>query len=101
LQQTWVHHTIAWYGFLFDLLVIPLLFWRRTRIFIFIAAIFFHLFNSFIFHIGIFPYLALAFTIFFFPSRSVNKLFLRGKKAYYEANEIIIPSYRKLLLFLF
>ena len=101
LQQTWVHHTIAWYGFLFDLLVIPLLFWRRTRIFIFIAAIFFHLFNSFIFHIGIFPYLALALAIFFFPTRSVNKLFFRGKKPYYEANEIIVPSYKKPLLIIF
>ncbi len=101
LQQTWVHYTIAWYGFLFDLLVIPLLLWRRTRWLVFIAAIFFHLFNSFIFHIGIFPYLALAFTIFFFPRRSVNKLFLRGKKAYYDANEIIIPSYKKPFLILF
>lgn len=101
LQQSWVHYTIAWYGFLFDLLVIPLLFWRRTRIFIFIAAIFFHLFNSFIFHIGIFPYLALALTIFFFPTRSVNKLFFRGKKPYYEENEIIVPSYKKPLLIIF
>lgn len=101
LQQSWVHYTIAWYGFLFDLLVIPLLFWRRTRIFIFIAAIFFHLFNSFIFHIGIFPYLALALTIFFFPTRSVNKLFFLGKKPYYEENEIIVPSYKKPLLVIF
>ncbi|MEP6261514.1 MAG: HTTM domain-containing protein [Gillisia sp.] len=101
LQQTWVHYTIAWYGFLFDLLVIPLLFWRRTRIFIFIAAIFFHLFNSFIFHIGIFPYLALALAIFFFPTRSVNKLFFRGKKPYYEAKEILVPSYKKPLLIIF
>ena len=101
LQHSWVHYTIAWYGLLFDLLVIPLLFWRRTRIFIFIAAIFFHLFNSFIFHIGIFPYLALALTIFFFPTRSVNKLFFRGKKPYYEENEIIVPSYKKPLLIIF
>ncbi len=101
LQQTWVHYTIAWYGFLFDLLVIPLLLWKRTRLLVFIAAVFFHLFNSFIFHIGIFPYLALALAIFFFPRRSVNKLFLRGKKPYYESNEIIVPSYKKPLLIIF
>ena len=101
LQQTWVHYTIAWYGFLFDLLVIPLLLWRRTRWLVFIAAIFFHLFNSFIFHIGIFPYLALALAIFFFPTRGVNTLFLRGKKPYYEGNEIIVPAYKKPLHFIF
>src|SRR5690606_28487222 len=56
LQQSWVHFSIVWFGFLFDLLVIPLLLWKKTRIFVFVAGIFFHLFNSFIFHIGIFPY---------------------------------------------
>ena len=100
LQQQWVHYSIVYFGFLFDLLIIPLLLWRKTRIFAFVAAIFFHLFNSFIFHIGIFPYLALAFTLFFFPSEKINKWFLLNKKEYYIQNEIIIPSYRKPLLVL-
>jgi len=100
LQQQWVHYSIASFGLLFDLLIIPLLLWRKTRIFVFVAAIFFHLFNSFIFHIGIFPYLALAFTLFFFPSEKINKWFLRNKKEFYNLNEIIIPSFRKPLLLL-
>lgn len=98
LQQQWVHYSIASFGLLFDLLVIPLLLWKKTRIFVFVVAIFFHLFNSFIFHIGIFPYLALAIALFFFPSEKINKWFLRNKKEYYNLNEIIIPSYRKPLL---
>lgn len=97
LQQHWVHLTIAWFGILFDLLIIPLLLWKRTRIFAFLAAIFFHLFNSFIFHIGIFPYLALAFTIFFFPTKKINRYFL-WKKPYYSAGEVIIPPRRKLII---
>lgn len=100
LQQKWVHYGIAYFGFLFDLLIIPLLLWKRTRIFAFLAAIFFHLFNSFVFHIGIFPYLALALTLFFFSSEKINRLFLR-KKPYYSANELKIPPYQKpLLIFL-
>lgn len=100
LQQEWVHYSIAYYGFFFDLLIIPLLFWKRTRIFAFLAALFFHLFNSFVFHIGIFPYLALGFTLFFFPSRKVNK-YLLWKKPYFTKEEMEIPSYRKpLILFL-
>lgn len=97
LQQQWVHLTIAWFGFLFDLLIIPLLLWKRTRIFAFLAAVFFHLFNSFIFHIGIFPYLALAFTLFFFPTAKINRYLLR-EKPHYSAGEVIIPRSRNLIL---
>ncbi|GAB2763567.1 HTTM domain-containing protein [Salinimicrobium soli] len=97
LQQQWVHYSIAYFGFFFDLLIIPLLLWKRTRIFAFLAAVFFHLFNSFIFHIGIFPYLALAFTLFFFPSEKINRLFL-WKKPYYSEGEIIVPRHRILLI---
>ncbi len=98
LQQVWIHYSITWFGFLFDLLIIPMLLWRKTRFPAFIAAVFFHLFNSFIFHIGIFPYLALAFTVFFFPAEKINKLFLRNRKEFYAGKEIIVPSYRKPLL---
>ncbi|MDX1762556.1 MAG: HTTM domain-containing protein, partial [Christiangramia sp.] len=62
------------------------------------AAIFFHLFNSFIFHIGIFPYMSLAFCIFFFPTEKVNKFFLRNRKEHYDKGEIIIPPYRNILI---
>ena len=94
LQQKWAHFAISWVGFLFDLLIIPLLLYRKTRVPVFIAAIFFHLFNSFIFHIGIFPYLSLALILFFFPAENINKWFLRSKKKYYDKREIIVPKYR-------
>lgn len=97
LQQEWVHLTIAWFGFFFDLLIIPFLLWKRTRIFAFLAAVFFHLFNSAIFHIGIFPYLALAFTLFFFPTKKINQYFL-WKTPHYSANEIKIPRSRNLII---
>lgn len=91
LQQDWAHHVIAWFGVLFDFLIIPLLLIRRTRVLGLIAAIFFHLFNSVVFQIGIFPYLALAFVLFFFPSRKINRLFLKTKP-YYDKNELVVPS---------
>lgn len=98
LQHWWVRYAIAYFGIFFDLLNVPLLLWKRTRIYAFIAAIFFHLFNSFIFHIGIFPYLSLAFIIFFFPAKAINKFFLRGKKEFYDKGEVEIPSYRNVLI---
>lgn len=98
LQQWWIRYAIAYFGLIFDLLIIPFLLWKRTRVPVFIAAIFFHLFNSFIFHIGIFPYMSLAFCIFFFPAEKINKVFLRGKKEFYDKAEIIIPSWRNALV---
>ena len=66
LQERWVHFFITYTGILFDLLIVPLLLIKRTRKWAFFASIFFHLFNSFVFQIGIFPYMSLAFSLFFF-----------------------------------
>ncbi len=55
-------------GVVFDLAVVPLLLWRRTRRFAFAAAVAFHLTNWVIFDIGIFPpMMIVATTIFFDP----------------------------------
>ncbi len=54
-------------GLLLDLLVVPLLLWRRTRIFAFVAAVLFNLINAVIFDIGIFPWLMLGALLIFFP----------------------------------
>ena len=54
-------------GLLLDLLVVPLLLWRRTRLFALAAAIAFNLINSVIFDIGIFPWLMLGTLLLFFP----------------------------------
>ncbi len=71
LSQFMTHEHIAYffsYGGLFlDLLIVPLLLWKRSRLLAFIAALFFHLANSQIFHIGIFPWFMIAATLLFFP----------------------------------
>lgn len=91
LQTSFAHQSIIYVGILFDLLVIPLSLWKPTRKFIFAFGIFFHLFNSLVFQIGIFPYMSLAFFLFFFPAETVNRLFLKRKPLYTE-KEIILPS---------
>jgi len=96
LQQPWVHKLIGIAGIVFDALIIPALLWKRTRTIAFIIAIFFHLFNSVVFQIGIFPYLALAFCVFFFEPQTLKRIFLRKKNLYTE-NEISIPKRKNLL----
>lgn len=93
LQQKWLHYVLAYGGVLFDGLVIPLLLFKPTRKYIFIVAICFHLFNSIVLQIGIFPYLALAFTLFFFEPKTIQKLFLK-KKVVYEKQQVVLPKFR-------
>jgi hypothetical protein len=52
---------------LLDLLIVPFLLWRRTRVAAFIVAILFHVMNARMFQIGIFPWLGIAATAMFFP----------------------------------
>ncbi|WP_103069748.1 HTTM domain-containing protein [Aquimarina sediminis] len=96
LQGHWAHVTVTYFGILFDLLIVPLLLWKRTRFAAFCISIFFHLFNSIVFQIGIFPYLSLAFSVFFFSKERIHHLFMK-KKEFYTKNELILPSYHKLL----
>lgn len=92
LQQKWVHYFLAYGGIAFDGLIIPLLLFKPTRKYMFLVSIFFHLFNSFVFQIGIFPYLSLAFSLFFFEPKIIHKIFLK-KKPFYNSKDIIIPKY--------
>jgi len=80
LQEKWVHKMISVFGIVFDLLVVPALLWKPTRKIAFGFSIFFHLFNSYVFRIGIFPYLSLAFCVFFFDPQTIRNLFLKKKK---------------------
>lgn len=65
---------ISYVGLMFDLLVVPMLLYPRTRVAAFVLSIVFHLGNSLIFQIGTFPYLALTLSVFFFPARMFERL---------------------------
>ncbi|ARV11657.1 hypothetical protein BTO09_04565 [Gilvibacter sp. SZ-19] len=91
LQLPWVHLGMAYFGILFDLLVIPMYLWRKTRWLAFGLSLFFHLFNSAVFHIGIFPYMSIAFALFFFSSETLVKRFM-PKEDVYQGNEVRLPK---------
>jgi vitamin K-dependent gamma-carboxylase len=77
LQNNTVQQIIIWGGIFFDALIIPALFWRRTRVAAFILSLGFHLFNSIVFQIGIFPYMSIAFALLFFSPQSLRQKFGR------------------------
>lgn len=96
LRSESFHIFIAYSGIAFDGLIIPALLWRKTRWFAIIASLIFHIFNSITLQIGVFPYFALAFSVFFFPPEEIKKFFLRKKPVLTdELADINYHSYRK------
>ena len=77
----------SWGGFLFDLLIVPAMLWSRTRAFAIKCAIFFHVFNSIFFGIGIFPFFALAMMIFFYDPVKVQEIFFKTKSFMMDRND--------------
>ncbi len=99
LQQTWVHKILGISGIVFDLLIVPALIYKPTRKIAFSLSIFFHLFNSIVFQIGIFPYLSLAFSVFFFEPETIRNIFFKRKTLYTE-NQIAPPSFKNIVYIL-
>lgn len=73
LRNPMVPWIIAYGGLLFDLLIVPAMFYARTRWFAFCIAICFHAFNSYVFDIGMFPFMALVLFVFFFSDPFIER----------------------------
>ena len=78
--EEWVVYLFSYGGLLFDLLVVPLLLWRRTRPFAFGVAVLFHLTNAHLFSIGIFPWFMIAATALFFSPDWPRRLLRLGRQ---------------------
>jgi hypothetical protein len=85
-----VELVMVWGGVFFDLLIVPLLLWKRTRIIGLLLFLFFNGINTLVFYeigeIGIFPLLMLSSLILFFPANSINN-FLRRLFSYRALTE--------------
>src|SRR5690606_37302154 len=99
LQSREFAQIFSWLGFGFDLLITPLLLWKRTRIIAFLSAIFFHIFNSITLQIGIFPYFALALAVFCFPVETIRKIFFPRKTTFVAGSGEFQPRHKNQNLF--
>ncbi|HEX7862223.1 MAG TPA: HTTM domain-containing protein [Verrucomicrobiae bacterium] len=90
-------YALSYGGLLFDLLVVPFLIWRRTRMFALGGAIFFHLSNAWLFNIGIFPFLSIMMTLLFLNPgwhRKLLRLDRRGlvtRHQQWGARHLVVP----------
>ena len=99
-SQKWFQLLICYGGFFFDLLIVPLLLWKKTRNYAFILSCLFHLFNSYTFRIGIFPYLSIALNLFFLKPEKIRSFFFKNKPSFVPAhNNIHTSTKRKLITY--
>ncbi|WP_162053704.1 HTTM domain-containing protein [Pontibacter pamirensis] len=68
---------VAWGGVIFDFLIGFALLWPRTRMAAFWVAFVFHIFNSAVFHVGVFPYFMIAANVLFFSPEQIARWFFR------------------------
>ena len=82
---------IMTYGaILIDLFAVPLLCYRKTRVFIYLILVVFHLFNAHLFGIGIFPFLMILSTALFFDNQWVKRLMNDIKSLNYKKISFLI-----------
>ncbi len=74
LEQEWVAWIMSYGGILHDLFIIPFMLYRKTRLIAFIACCSFHITNTMVFQIGIFPWLSICITALFFPDDFPRKM---------------------------
>lgn len=74
LTQKATAYFFSWAGCLFDLSIFFLLINKKTRIFGYFALITFHLLTSWLFPIGVFPYIMISLTTVFFSENTHQKI---------------------------
>jgi len=83
-SQPWFYISIAYLGILYDALIVPFLLFKQTRTIALVASLIFHLSNSLALPIGIFPYFALSFSLFFYPPETLKQFVFKNKPAVTE-----------------
>jgi vitamin K-dependent gamma-carboxylase len=74
VDYSWAPLAFSYGGLLLDLFVVPLIFWSRTRLPMYALIVVFHLMNSTLFEIGIFPWMMIGATLVFFPADLPRRL---------------------------
>lgn len=84
--EHWMIMIMSYSGLILDIAVVPVLLFRKTRVWGFIVICLFHLMNAELFSIGIFPWFMIAATTLYFPPSWPRKIFRWNK------GDIIYPS---------
>ncbi|MFB1022751.1 MAG: HTTM domain-containing protein [Vicingaceae bacterium] len=94
LAKAWFQGFVAWGGIIFDLLIGPALLWKKTRKYAFFGSVLFHGFNSAVFQVGIFPFMGIAFGLFYFEPEVIRKLFFGNKPFFNREIQVNRPTFQ-------
>ena len=73
-SEEWMVQSFVWGGLLLDLLIVPALLWKPTRVAAFLCGLTFHIMNATMFNIGVFPWFMIFATVVFFEPGWVSRL---------------------------
>ena len=98
-NENWLHFAFSWAGMIYDLSIVFLLLYKRTRIFAFVIVVIFHALTRFLFPIGIFPYVMIVSSLIFFDAgfhqkclRIISKL-IRLNAAIFDNGKVKIQNF--------
>lgn len=93
MGENWVAYLFAWAGCLFDLSVVFLLSMRKTRIYAYLAVVFFHTITGIMFPIGVFPWVMIVLTTVFFEPNLHSKLLIPfTRKSHSPSSSVYQPK---------
>jgi len=97
LAERWAAYLFSWCGALFDLSIVPLLLFRRTRVLAYALVVVFHVLTAMLFRIGMFPWVMIvSATIFCSPEWPRHVLArLRRRAAAHPAGVAGVPIGKK------
>lgn len=104
LTETWVAYAFSWFGALYDLSIVFLLFNPRSRWFAYLMVIVFHVMTKILFPIGMFPYIMIGATLIFFSPEFHQKIIFQLSKILRLPRQIdtkmllgLAPKWKKIL----
>lgn len=75
-EWSWLPYIFSWAGMIFDVTIVYLLLFKKTRTYAFIVVVIFHLLTGILFYIGVFPLVMIASATLFFPDET-HRSFLK------------------------
>lgn len=99
MQEKWLHYAFSWGGAIYDLVIVFLLLFKRTRWIGFAFVVIFHVLTRILFPIGMFPFIMIFSTLIYFDSNFHEKLLglLPFKKYFSDKKQettVSVPSKR-------
>ncbi|MCB9234785.1 MAG: HTTM domain-containing protein [Bacteroidia bacterium] len=84
---------MAWTAMVMELVLVPLLLWRRSRPLVFPVVLLFHCANGFLFTIGLFHVMMMALTTLYLPADWPRRVLQRLKMG--DRAKIVVPADKK------